>query len=289
MKIVLILLVVSVPFLSEAQHKRMKKKESDAAGTLFGYWGYNQTAYSKSNIRFTGPAYEFTLAGVKATDSPVKHGIGVFLNPTQVTLAQYNMRIGYYFKDHWAVSLGYDHLKYAMADDNNVTLNGNIGAGVDTAWQGTYNAEPITINPAHFNYANVDGMNFMRIELTRTDKWFAMGGRDWFAISTNVGVSLGGVLTSNDFSFAGREDIHTKSLSGYGVALHMGPRFEFFKHVFFQPNFGAGFLHQLNVKNRPNDPSSYARHAFGYVEFDALVGVFLYIRPKNGCDSCPVW
>ena len=289
MKLVLIVFLFVLPFTSIAQHKRMKKKESDNAGTLFAHWGYNQTIYSKNNIKFTGPSYEFTLAGVRATDSQNKLGMDVYLNPLKATLAQYNVRVGYYFKDHWAVSLGYDHLKYQLAPDNNVNLSGTIGMGVDTAWQGTYNAEPISINPNHFNYANVDGMDFMRIELTRTDKWYALGGQDWFAISTNVGVSAGAVITSNNFLFAGKEDLRTKSLSGYGLAVHMGPRFEFFRHLYFQPNFGAGFLHQLNVKNRPNDPSSFARHAIGYLEFDVLVGVLLYIRPKNGCDSCPVW
>lgn len=288
-KIFLAVLIVSLPFASDAQHKRMKKKVSYDAGTLFGYWGYNRSAYTKSNIRFAGPGYDFTLANAVAHDNPSPFDASVYFNPSKITIPQFNARIGYYFRDHWAISFGYDHMKYILADKNEVLLSGTINDGIDTVWSGTYNSEPIVTDRNHIHYENSDGLNYLRFELTRTDQWLTLGSLDQFAISTNIGVSAGGLLSFNDFTFAQRKDVRTISMSGYGLSVHVGPRFEFFRHVFIQPNFGAGFMHQVKVHTRPNDPSSFARQMYGYMEFDTVIGFFAYLRPRNGCDSCPVW
>ena len=278
-----------IPLVSNGQYKRKKNKVSYASGTLFGYWGYNRSGYTKSNMRFAGPGYDFTLKGARAYDNPEKFNASVYFNPNKSTIPQFNVRLGYYFKDNWAFSFGYDHMKYIFADGNNVSLSGTISEDVNAEWSGVYNAEPVITNRNTFHYENSDGLNYLRFELTRTDQWLTVGANDWFAISSNVGLSTGGILSFNDFTFAGEKNVRTISLSGYALSLHLGPRFEFFRHFFIQPNLGGGFMHQVKVRTRPNDPSAYARQAYGYFEFDTVVGFLLYIRSKNGCDSCPTW
>ena len=288
-KRLLIILVFLIPFISAGQgHKRMKKKVTYAQGTLFGYWGYNRSAYTKSNMRFVGPGYDFSMKGVVAHDNPEKLS-GVYIDPSRITIPQFNARIGYYFKDHWAISLGYDHMKYIFADQNHVLLSGEIEPGVDDNWSGIYNSEPVVTDRNSFHYENSDGLNYIRFELTRTDQLVKFGDRDWFAVSTNVGISAGGILSFNDFKFGGEEDIRTISLSGYGVSAHLGLRLEFFRHFFLQSDLMGGFHHQVKVRTRPLDPSSYARQAYGLTMFDTVLGFFIYIRSKNGCDSCPTW
>jgi hypothetical protein len=269
----------------------MKKKVSNSNGTLFGYWGYNRSFYTNSNIRFVGPGYDFTLSGSKAHDNPEKFNPGVYFNPTKITIPQFNARIGYYFRDNWAISFGYDHMKYIFADQNEVHLSGSIDPGVDDVnfWSGTYNAEPVTTDRETFHYENSDGLNYLRLELTRTDQLVKLGSKDQFVISSNVGLSTGGLLSYNDFKFGGTESIRTISMSGYGLSLHVSPRFEFFRHIFIQSGIGTGFMHQTKVQTRANDPSSFARHSYGYLEWNTVVGFLLYIRPTNACDSCPVW
>jgi hypothetical protein len=291
MKKLIILLLIFVPFVIVGQgHGKKKKKVSYAQGTLFGYWGYNRSGYTKSNLTFTGPGYDFTLAGAVAHDNPEKFS-GVYFNPSKITIPQFNARIGYYFRDHWAISFGYDHMKYIFADNNNVLLSGTIEPGVDntTNWSGIYTSEEITTDRNTFHYENSDGLNYLRLELTRTDQLFTVGQRNWFAMSTNLGVATGGILSFNDFTFAGQKDVRTISMSGYGLSAHLGLRFEFFRHFFIQPNLGAGLHHQVKVKTRPSDPSSFAKQAYGYFEVDTVIGFLIYLRPKNACDSCPIW
>jgi hypothetical protein len=274
--------------MASAQHRSKKSKVSYAQGTLFGHWGYNRAGYTKSNIHFVGPGYDFTLAGATAYDRPEKFGSAYF-DPKRFTVPQFNIRIGYYFKDHWAISLGYDHMKYVFADRNQVLLSGQIDTVVGSNWAGTYNAEPITTNRKLFHYENTDGLNYINLRVERSDMLFNVGRNEWFAVSTNASAGIGAILSYNDFTFAGQTNTRTISLSGYGISGYAGLRLEFFRHVYVQPQFGGGFMHQVKVRTRPNDPSSYARHAFGYIEFNTVLGILLYVRPTNSCDSCPIW
>jgi hypothetical protein len=286
MKLLIVLLAL-LPFCTQAQGK--KPKRSDGQGTLYGYWGYNRSAYTRSDIRFVGPGYDFTLQGSEAHDNPSPFSPKVYFNPTKITVPQFNARVGYYFRNHWALSVGYDHMKYIFADGNKVLLSGTINPGVDpvTNWSGTYTNEPVTTNRDFFHYENSNGLNYLRLGLERTDNLYQVG--EWLMISSHVGAALGGLLSYNDFKFAGQEDRVTISMSGYGVSAHAALRFEFFKHFFVQPNFSGGFMHQVNVKTRANDLNSFARHAYGFGMFDTSVGFLLYIRPTNNCQSCPVW
>lgn len=287
----ILLLFFAGSFSADAQHRRMKKKDSDSRGTLWGYWGYNRTRYTNSNIRFVGPGYDFTLSDAKGHDEQAIVSMNNYLRLSNLTVPQFNIRLGYFIRDHWSVSFGYDHFKYIFADENEVFLSGTIDDGIDevTDWSGTYNAEPVVTDRKLFHYENSDGMNFIRAELNRIDTWIRLGNKDQFKVSSNLGFSVGTVLSRNDFKFAGSETKRTTSMSGFGTAVHISPRIEFFRHIFVQPTLSAGFIRQGRVKTRPNNASSYAQQSLGYGEFNTVVGFFAYIRPTNGCDSCPVW
>ncbi len=265
-----------------------KKKVSYAKGTVFFYWGYNRSGYTKSDLRLVGPGYDFTLSGVTAQDRPEKFGV-VYIDPSRISIPQFNARIGYYFKDHWALSFGYDHMKYILNDRNEVTLSGTIDPGIDSTWSGTYSGQPVVTDQNKFHYENSDGLNYLRFELTRTDQWLKAGKNDWFGISTNIGVAVGGLLSFNDLTFAEQKDVRTISLSGYGISIHPSVRFEFFKHFFLQTGMSGGFHQQLKVRNRPNDPTAYTRQKYGYAAWETVGGFLFYLKPKKKCDSCPDW
>lgn len=283
--------MVVAPLTGSAQHNRNKNKDSKAKGTMFGYWGYNRSAYTKSNIRFVGPDYDFTLNGATAKDHYLGLSIDNYFKIRNITIPQFNARLGYYFKNHWAISFGYDHMKYVFDDNNKVFLSGEIGPNADpvTSWSGTYNAEPISTHTEYFHYENSDGLNYLRFELTRTDHLMELGNNNQFVLSSNLGAATGGLLSFNDFRFGGVNTMKTVSMSGYGLSLHANLRAEFWRHFFVQSGFSSGFHHQVKVRTRPKDSSSFARHMYGFTEWNMVFGFLLYIRSTNGCDSCPVW
>jgi hypothetical protein len=229
------------------------------------------------------------LNGAKGVDRPTKD-IGTYFSIKELTVPQFNFRLGYNIKNNWAISIGYDHMKYVLVDNQPYTLSGNINSGVDvvTNWSGNYNNEPVVTQEETFHYENTNGMNYIRFEVARIDQWFRSQGGE-FAFSSSFGLSSGGILSFNDFTFAGRKDVQTVSMSGMGISAHAGARFEFWKHFFVQMNGAAGFLNQINVDTRPNDYTSNANQKLGFSAVEIVAGGLFYFKPKKGCDSCPQW
>ncbi len=288
-KLVLFMIILCMSPLVNAQVRNHKKKNSTAAGTLFFYWGYNRSYYTHSTIRFVGQDYDFKLKDVVAYDRPDKFRASVYFNPSTITVPQYNARLGYYIKDKWAISFGVDHYKYVMADQNNVLLDGFIGIDVDTNWTGNYNDEPVVTDINQFHYENTNGANFLRFELMRSFDLLEFGSKRQVALTGNLGVGIGPVLTFSDLNFGQVHTFATPSLSGYGMGINGSVRLEFFRHFFMSVESGLGFMHLLHVRTRPDDRNQYARQKFGFSSYFATAGVLFYLHPKNGCDSCPQW
>lgn len=287
----LVLLCCLFPFFGNAQSGKNKPKKSYAQGTFFANWGYNRSWYSKSKVNFVGPGYDFSLKGYKAKDNPTPFNANTYFNPKTFTVPQFSFQVGYYVRSHYAVSIAYDHFKYVLTDNTPVLLSGTINPGVDnvTNWSGTYTNEAVTLNRNTFYYDNSTGLNYLRLQFTRTDQWYVSGKNDLFAVSTNLGLGLGGLISNNSFLFAGKEDFNNLSMSGFAFSAHAGLRLEFFRQFFIQSNFNGGYMHQAHVLTRTNEPNAIAKQKFGYTSLDASLGFFLYLRPTNDCNSCPHW
>ena len=287
----LIFLTFTFCFAHGFSQKPPKTKHSAAKGTVFAYWGYNRTFYTKSDINFVGPGYSFRMKESRAHDNQSPFSFKSYFNLAKLSVPQFNARIGYNFKNHWAISFGYDHFKYIFADQNQVLLSGNITPGVDdvTGWSGVYNQTPITTDRNTFHYENSNGLNYIRIQFSRIDHLLRFGMNRWFVLSSTVGAGAGTILSITDFDFAGKKDTQIPSLSGVAISTHAGLRFEFFEHFFIQPNISAGFMYQSRARTRLDDIGAYATHHFGYLEANITFGGIFYIRPVNGCDQCPQW
>lgn len=280
--LVLLVLLLSSTFSVEAQIRKHKKKHATNAGTLFVGFGVNRDIFFQSKIRFVGADYDYSLKNVKGYDRESK-------GQSNLDFAQFNLRLGYYYTDRWAITLGFDRLSYIMADQNQVLLDGKIEPGVDTSWSGTYYDQPVTTNRNAFHYQNKRGLNFIRLELMRSIDLFELGTKRQLALTANVGISGGPVVTINSFRFAQKQTSPTTSFAGYGLGATGGLRLEFFKHVYFQFENSLAFAHLLNARTRSDDKNQYSKQFLGYYTFNLSVGAMFYLNAKNGCDSCPHW
>ena len=69
--ITLAVLFLSISSLLGQQNDiTFKKKKVLNKGKFFVYWRWNWASFSKSDIRFKGDNYDFTLQSVKAHDTP---------------------------------------------------------------------------------------------------------------------------------------------------------------------------------------------------------------------------
>jgi hypothetical protein len=289
MRIFISFLVLLLAFnsLGQKKYKFKKNKISTKPGATWMYWGYNRSFYSKSDIEFVGAGYKFTLQESKASDNPSR-SFDQYVNINTLTVPQFNIRAGYYFKNKVAFSVGYDHMKYVFNDNNQVLMSGYITPGIDSLWAGDFDNRAVTTNRNHFHYENSNGLNYIRAELTKSYMLYQTKNRA-FVLNGNLSIGAGCLLTIADFNFEQKFSRYKASISGFGLSTHAALRFEFFQHFFIQGELSGGLINLMKVKLRADDPSVYAKHNFWYGQRHLTLGWIFYLKPKNACDDCPSW
>lgn len=293
MRCVFFTLCLLFSFNSFSQSRKSKRRISNNKGAIYGSFGYNRSAYSKTNAHFEGSGYNYNLKYSKAHDNQSKLGSGDYLNFT----SQFNIKLGYYYMKEWSICLSFDHMKYYYSNNNNVSLTGFVSMDATTVDFGDgqiigsgYNGNlPVVTLDDKFSYQTTKGFNFVHADLDRTKKLLSSGKRDVIVLTGSYGIGLGALLTTIDFNYAGSKTTDMYSFSGYGLAVNGGLRLEFYKRVYLYSTFSTGFQHQVHVKTRMSDPTAYSSQFYGFSQIEAGVGFLLYKRSKNGCDDCPIW
>src|SRR3972149_6826243 len=89
------------PVIGNLETRELFKRK----GKFFFYWGYNWSAYTKSDIHFWGNGYDFSIKGVRAKDDPTT-SFKTYIGPTTFSVPQYNYRLGYFLNDKTFISIG---------------------------------------------------------------------------------------------------------------------------------------------------------------------------------------
>ncbi|MBI3136359.1 MAG: hypothetical protein HYZ14_16910 [Bacteroidetes bacterium] len=286
-KAILLLVLIILASHADAQKWSSKRKYSTRKNTMYFYWGYNRDIYSKSDVNFQGPGYNFIAEDLEAHDRPSRE-FSTYVNIKSISVPQFNVRVGYYYADHWDLSVGYDHMKYVMAGNQTLYLVGTI-ATTNSELNGVYDRSTgkIPIREQDLHYENTNGLNYISLQLNNTTPRFETKNQK-FAIHQRLGMGVGPVVTQTDFFWDGQEYHSRFGLTGFGISAHTGVRFDFFNRFFFQSNWSGGFIylpHNRTIQDAPD----FARQKFVYGQWELLGGIFFYVPAINGCDSCPDW
>jgi hypothetical protein len=266
--LVLLLMVVS---LSNNAQENQKKKGTNK-GKFFAYWGWNWASYSDSNIRFKGENYDFTLQDVKAHDTPSAFTFKKYFGITNLTKPQTNARIGYFFKENYTISLGVDHMKYVVNNDQFVGIDGTIDIGNNT-YDGVYNGEQIQLTEDFLRLEHTDGLNYVNIQLYRFDdisSWFGLESES-FQINITEGFGAGILYPKTDTSLLGLDRHDDYHISGYGLSAGFGLNVTFLKHFFIQADLKGGYINMPDVKISTNAADS-ASQDFFFLQNNILIG-----------------
>ena len=231
-------------------------------------WGWNRSNYSTSDIHFNGKDHDFTLSNVVATDiqtdASVSNIFGIFLNPSEITIPQTNMRVAYQLTPNSAIALNLDHMKYVMAADQVVPITGTIGNTV-------YPPGSNRIMDVNFlNFEHTDGLNIVSLEY---EKQIPL---DWFGPRIPArGVALGGIgfvlpksnVTLNMLGRARNDEFH---LAGYSVGAGAGLEVDVYKNFFTRGTYKFGFVNLPDVLT--SSQGDKAAHKFTYNEFSVTFG-----------------
>ncbi|MEN9336150.1 MAG: hypothetical protein RLZZ500_1137 [Bacteroidota bacterium] len=271
----------------QAQPERYTKHNK---GKFYLFWGGNRESYSKSDIHFEGANYNFTVHDATAHDKP-KGWHCDYINPGNMTIPQTNFRMGYFISDHYNISLGLDHMKYVMTQDQTAIVNGYINLPsneVGSMYNGIYQNAPVnfgtnftgfddTTPPPFLTFEHTDGLNYVNTEFCRVDdisELFHLPNTDKFQVSITEGVGLGILYPKTNARVLGKlrhDDFH---IAGYGVSAKVGLNFTFFKHFFIQTELKGGYIDMQDIRTTHNSTDKASQHFFFLQRIIALGGIF---------------
>lgn len=274
-KYLLLLLLAGFPLLSQAQASttpemsaigmpKAKKKHS-----FYFSWGYNMEWYTHSTVKVKQPDLnnDYKLVDVKGHDHK---GWDQGLFQQQLTIPQYNYRIGYMIDDEkgWGIELNFDHTKFIIADNQDIHLKGKLGdKQVDTS---------IRFNEANgFYYYLNNGANFFLINLVK--RWhFWADKKQNIQIDALGKVGVGPVVPHVENSFFGKANDPHFQLGGWNTGVEGCIRATFFRYAYLEYSNKFDYARYSGLKIYEGK----VKQAFGTYEMILSLGVNIPPRKK---------
>lgn len=249
------------------------KPETTKKGEFYAHWGWNREWYNKSDIHFTGDNYDFYLRDVVAKDKPAEFDASTYFSPKNVTIPQYNFRIGYYFKNDYHLSLGIDHMKYVVQNGQTVKIDGTIDE-VNNRYNGEYDNDDIKIRPGFLEMEHTDGLNYSNVELGRFDNLWQYK-KVTLAVTEAVGIGV--MYPKSDVHLFGNERHDEFHVAGFGANAQVGLNMKFWRHFYIQSEFRGGYVNMPNIRTTYSQADN-AKQQFYYAQFNILAGAFWHLN-----------
>ncbi|WP_395066201.1 hypothetical protein [Flavobacterium sp.] len=263
-------------------------------GKFYIYWGGNREDFTKSDIHFTGNNYDFTIYDVRADDKP-KGWHADYVNPARMTIPQTNFRMGYYINDHYNISIGLDHMKYVMRQDQIANVTGtinlpstDIGSMYNNPNNLPYNNTPVNLLtnyseddvsavPPFLTFEHTDGLNYINTEVARVDdisKIFKIKNTDKFQLNLIEGIGTGILYPKTNAKVLGKERHDDFHVSGYGISAKVGLNLTFFKHFFVQTELKGGYINMNDIRTTSENIDKASQHFMFLQRIIAFGGIF---------------
>lgn len=268
----MLLIFVVLPLASQENSSDSKENKIKNKGKFFTYWGWNWASYSKSDIHFKGQDYNFTLSNVRAEDTPSKFSFSKYFGIKNLTKPQTNFRIGYFFKENYTISIGVDHMKYVVNNDQFVGINGNINTG-NSKYDGVYTNQQIQLTEDFLRLEHTDGLNYVNVELKRFDDvshWFGLNAKN-LQINLTEGFGAGFLYPKTDTTLLEKERHDDFHISGWGISAGVGVNITFFKHFYIQSDYKIGYINMPDIKTSLN-PLEGASQSFLFFQNNIVIG-----------------
>jgi hypothetical protein len=272
--VVLTFCVFSQYAFSQETVENPEKYTSNNKGKFYIFWGGNRESYSRSDIRFKGEDYDFTIYDVAAHDKP-KGWHCDYINPARMTIPQTNFRLGYFISNHYNISIGVDHMKYVMYNDRTVNYTGYYPN------PGTYGESPtatqLTLDESFLTFEHTDGLNYVNTEFSRVDdlsKLFHLPNTDKIQIHITEGLGAGVLFPKTNTKLLSKERYDQFHVAGYGLSAKAGLNFTFFKHFFIQTEIKGGYIDMNDIRTTNNSADKAEQHFWFLQRIISVGGIF---------------
>ncbi len=255
---------------AQAQDSLQTKYTASQKGKVFFYWGWNRAHYSNSDITFSGDDYDFTLYNVTAKDNPT--GIHMdYINPTRLTIPQTNFRLGYFITDKYYLSLGQDHMKYVMVQDQTVRISGynNVpGFEIDSNTK--------QLSPNFLTFEHTDGLNYINAEIGRFDDITPtfITNTDKLQLNALYGVGTGILLPRTNTELMNFDRYDEFHLAGFGLGVKAGLNLTFLKYFFVQTEIKGGYINMPDIRTTMNTADRASQEFYFFQQNIVFGGIF---------------
>lgn len=240
------------------------------------FWGWNNSAYSKSDIRFKGDGYDFQLNDVVAHDRQTPFSFKKYLNPANATIPQVNYRITYFPKDNLGITLGMDHMKYVMDQNQIVDFQGYIN---NPEYASLVQNGKVDLSDAKLlTFEHTDGLNYINIGAQKYHNVLNKKNIDLFL---SYGAGIGVLLPKSNVKLMGNERSDRFHLAGFGADVRVAVSLITWRHVVFQLEGKYGYINMPDIKTTLNNKPDKASQDFTYGEVDFGIGYTFNTRKHN--------
>ena len=247
-------------------------------GSFSFHWGYNRSWYSKTNLHFTGPLYDFTVYDITASDRQSKFG-QVYFNPNTITIPQYTIRLAYYLSDRFAVSVGMEHMKYVVDANQMTSISGVVTSAASSKYAGSYLHYPIQLTPDILSFEHTNGFNVSTIEIEYLQPLFYLR-KPKLRFYWNTGAGGFWVVTKTDVRVFGDGLDNDFHVSGYTFTGKTGPRVEFRNRFYLAAEIKGGFASLPDVLIK-NEAPEVGDHTVSFLEYYIAAGVNINRKKKR--------
>ncbi len=247
---------------------------------IFFSWGGNRETYSTSDVTFRGKDYNFTIDNITAHDKPKGWHID-YINPVRMTVPQTNFRLGYFVNDYYNVTIGVDHMKYVMTQNQTVNVTGTINLpsiykGSD--YNGIYTNTSVDLSDETFlTYEHTDGLNYINTEISRFDDisaLFKIANTNKIQVNLTEGFGFGVLFPKTNTQILGKERHDDFHVSGYGTSLKAGLNITLYKYFYVQAEIKGGYINMQDIRTTISNEDKAAQDFFFLQRIIAFGGIF---------------
>jgi hypothetical protein len=234
-------------------------------GSFYIQAGFNWTGFGESDINFDGPGYDFTLEDLSGHDEPYKLSL------------QYNVHGGYFIRDNYSISLGFDHMKYVIDMPQQSRMSGQIDAQVSSPgipsgqFEGNFDRQPITVTPDLLTLEYTDGFNYLSTHLSRYDDiWVSSNRKTSLALETGIGGGL--VIPRSEVRLFGLGMNNKFNVAGWAGSVRGGLMLNFNRRVYFIVNLEAGYANMYRVHTTGRNDIDKASQKLNFLQNSYFIG-----------------
>ena len=244
-------------------------------GTMFVYWGWNRAGFSKSDIRFKGNGYDFTLKNVVAHDRPSELSMA-YIDPTRLSIPQFNFRLAYFIKDNLALVIAQDHMKYVMDQNQTVNFDGHI---TDPTYAGMVQNGQVDLSDEQFlTFEHTDGLNYINLGL---EKYKNVLSKKDFNLFWAYGGGIGALMPKSNVKLFGNERSDRYHLAGFGLDARTSINAVFWNHWMARVEGKFGYINMPDIKTTLNNKPDKASQDFVFYQINFGIGYVFNRKIKN--------